>query len=91
MVEFTTEDKKLMLEKIRQHREKIFEYLYEIEDLVKELGNSGARARMEAYWLPSIKGSLGHESYPNAIMVSLENTITELENELWEEDLEEKK
>jgi len=91
MAEFTIEDKKLMLGKIRRHREKIFEYLYEIEDLVNELGNSEAKTRMETYWLPSIKGSLGHESYPNAIMVSLENTITELENKLWEEDLKEKK
>lgn len=77
----TKEDKELMLEKICQHREKMFEHLYEIEVLVNGLGREDIRARMQAYWLPSIKGSLGAEDYPNTIMVSLEDTIKEIEED----------
>lgn len=81
MPDYTKEDKELILEEIRQHREEIFKHLGEIETLVNELDREDIRARMWAYWLPSIKGSLGDEDYPNTIMVSLEDTIKEIEED----------
>lgn len=81
ILNITKEDKELMLEEIRAHREKILEHLEEIENSIRALSEGGIAARMDAYWLPSIKGALGSEDYPHAIMVSLGDTIKELERE----------
>lgn len=85
----TKEDKQLMLEEIRHHGNEMLTHLYEIEILILQLGDSGTRARMEAYWLPSIKGALGSTNHPNTIMISLGDTIEEIEDELRGKDLEE--
>lgn len=83
------EEKQQMLEEILQHREQIFEHLDGIADLVKRLGTGIDATRMQAYWLPSIKGALGDEMYPNSIMISMGNTIQDLEDALRGEDIEE--
>lgn len=89
MKDLTKEERKEMLSNIEMLREEMFKRLGEIEALVEELGDHMITARMDAYWLPSIKGALGSEDYPNTIMYSLGDTIEEIEDELRGEDIEE--
>lgn len=83
------EEKQQMLEEILQHREQIFEHLRAIENLVKCIGTGIDATRMQAYWLPSIKGALGDDMYPNTIMISMGDTIRDLEDALRGQDIEE--
>jgi len=83
---YTKEEKEIILEELLQHREEIFEHLDSIAHLVECLGHGIDMDRMEAYWLPSIKGSLGDEMYPHSIMISMEDTIQDLQDGLKEEE-----
>lgn len=89
MKDLTKEEREEMLSTLEMHRGEMFGHLRKIEILVLQLGDPQITARMEAYWLPSIKGALGSENYPNAIMTSLGDTIEEIEDGLRGEDIEE--
>jgi len=83
---YTKEEKEIMLEELLQHREEIFFHLGTIENLVECIGCEIDVTRMEAYWLPSIKGSLGDEMHPNTITISMADTIQDLRDGLKEEE-----
>lgn len=87
--EFQENDENADIKKLEKIRSKMLELLEEAEYIVRITGSRHIYDRAKAYWIPHIKTALSNDTeYLGKSMVTMQDTISEIESQNNTEDTE---